>query len=135
MRISAAPSTSDRRATGRKTRLMPDGFGDRWRWSCWHFAARAEMRPLCRENSSAGPEDVADAAHGVDHTRAMGLELRPQIGHVALDEVHVVRIGPPEPAEQLGLRHHAARLANQRGEDVELEPGQLDAGPGPHDNV
>src|SRR5207247_53828 len=83
-----------------------------------HWCVRPERS---RQRRRSDPEGVADAAHGPDQPRPVGLELRAQVADVTLDHVHVVAVEAPHTAEQLSFRDHAAGLLGQRREERELE--------------
>src|SRR5450755_4244126 len=93
-------------------------------------AARAAYgRPTIAATWSPGRrlEHVANAADGVDQRLAAGVDLLAQVADVQLDDVRLAaEVVVPDPVEDLGLGQHAARVAHQEAEQLELGSRQLD---------
>src|SRR6185312_263896 len=70
---------------------------------------------------------VADAPHGADQRRAVGVELLSQVADVGLQHAAVApEVVVPDMVEQLRAGHHAARVEHQVAKQPELGRGQLD---------
>src|SRR5205823_6241094 len=72
-------------------------------------------------------EAVADAAHGVDQARLPArLELLADPGDVHLEGVRAgTAVARPHRLGELRIRDKSAPIAHQRGQDAELESGQI----------
>src|ERR1700710_665497 len=74
-------------------------------------------------------EAIADAAHGEEVLRLLGveLELLAQMADVDVDRARVAVGGvAPDPRQQHLAGVDAARVAGERGEDLELDERRLD---------
>src|SRR5262249_50540743 len=85
--------------------------------------------PRSRARACAGsswlPEDVADAAHGLDQPRLT--ELAAQVADVDLERVGArAEVVAPHVLEDLRAREHLARMLHEQLEQEELGAGELD---------
>src|SRR5262249_48955919 len=82
---------------------------------------RAVMSPV------HGLQDVARAAHGVDHRLAAGVDLLAQVRDVELDDVRLAtEVVVPHPVEDLRLAEDPPGVAHEVAQQLELGRGQVD---------
>src|SRR5436190_18921237 len=82
-----------------------------------------------RRTASSGRrlEHITGAAHGVDHRRAAGVDLAPEVGDVELDDVGLAaEVVVPDPVQDLRLAEHPPGVAHEEAQQLVLGRGQPD---------
>src|SRR5476649_2360813 len=80
------------------------------------------------------PQDVTDAAFGLDESRLLHVDLASQVGDVGLDDAGLAaEVVVPYVVEDLGLGEHPVGVEHEVAQQLELGRGDFDEAPAASD--